>query len=72
MSQTRLVGSATHRRIQLQMEMLGRQEAKISVGLEILPKLRSELAELKATLTNQSETHLVVRCCTTDLRWTAC
>ena len=52
---TRLVGSATHRRIELQMEMMGRQEAKIDVGLEILPKLRSELAELKTTLTNQSE-----------------
>lgn len=52
---TRLVGSASHRRIELQMEMLARQDVHIAAGLDILPRLKSELAELKTTLAYQPE-----------------
>jgi len=52
---SRLVGSASYRRIELQMETLERQSPTLESALAILPALKEELAELPTTLAQHGE-----------------
>ena len=52
---TRLVGSASYRRVEMHMDTLAKQEANLKSALDILPKLKSEMAELASTTALNSE-----------------
>lgn len=46
----RLVGSATYRRIELQIESLANQEVSLRSALDFLPKIKCEITELGTTM----------------------
>lgn len=51
----RLVGSASYRRIEMQMEMLSRQEANLRSTFDTVPKMRSEIEALQTAITQNAE-----------------